>query len=145
MAAGDTAGPEQVRDSLILNFISSPEFRLNFGEPDNAEFVRIIYRQMLGREPSQPEVNFQVGAMNCPTARCVNGQVVMARNTILTPEATKRLEGGLVALMVYQALLLREAHPAEIAAVEDALANGKPLSQVIGEIVATPEFQALYK
>ena len=145
MAAGDVAGPEQVRDALISNFLSSQEFRLNFGEPDNAEFVRIIYRQMLGREPSQPEVNFQVGAMGCPTARCVNGQIVMARNTILTPEATRRLDGGLIALLVYHALLLREAHPAEIAAVEAALAGGKPLSQLIAEIVATAEFQALYK
>ena len=145
MANNEGSGPEKVRDDLITNFVNSEEFRLNFGQPDNAEFVRIVYRQMLGREASQPEVDFQVGAMGCPTARCVNKQVEMARNSILTPEVTGRLDGGLVALLVYHALLLREAHPADMEGLEQRLKQGTTLRQIIADVVSGPEFEQLFK
>jgi hypothetical protein len=164
LASGDVNKvPDKVRFDLITNFVDSTEFGLNFGQPDNAEFVRIVYRQMLGREASQAEVDWQVGNMNanrqaqcslaqppawcakCTDARCVGAQVIMARDTLLVDEAIKRLEGGAVARLMFYALWLREAHPADLARVEAELTNGKTLAQVIADFVLTPEFEKLYK
>jgi hypothetical protein len=141
LASLDAAGDSAVaRDGLIGNFINSAEFKLLYGTPNHSEFVRIIYRQCIGREPAPAEVDWQVSMMTG-----ANAQVVMARNTLLTPEVLNRFEAGTVALLMYHALLLREGHPADIASVQDAMGRGKTLGQVLGEIVASAEFQSLYK
>jgi hypothetical protein len=50
--------------SLIDNFLNSLEYRLRFGTPDNPAFVRLLYRNILMREASQAEVDFQSAALN---------------------------------------------------------------------------------
>ena len=136
-STGDSAG---ARTALVSAFVESAEFKLLFRTPSNAEFVRIIYRQVLGREATQAEVDWQVGVM-----AGANAQVLMARDTLLTPEVVARFEGGIVAQLLFHALLLREAHPTELVAVERALAEGKSLAQAVSEVVASAEFEALYK
>jgi hypothetical protein len=120
-----------------LAVIDSPEFKLHFGSPSDAEFVRIIYRKILGREATQAEVNWQVSMMM--------DKAVMATNTLLTPEAVTRFGRETTAPLIYHALLLRDAHPAEISSLEQALAGGKPLTQAVADVVSTAEFEALYR
>lgn len=144
MADNDTKDPAGIRNAMIQSFLDSAEFKLNFGEPENPDFVRIIYRQVLGREASQAEVDFQVKVMGC-TSRCQDKQIVFARDILLIPEAVRRVEGGAAALMMYHALLLKEGHPVDIEAIETALRGGKTLRDAIAEIVARDDFKALYK
>lgn len=49
--------------SLVGNFLNSEEYKLRFGTPDDAGFVRLLYRHILLREASQGEVDFQAGAL----------------------------------------------------------------------------------
>ena len=49
---------------LVANFLDSAEFKLRNPNRNNADFVRLLYRQILGREATQPEVDFQVANMN---------------------------------------------------------------------------------
>jgi hypothetical protein len=61
---------------LVVNFINSAEWRLKFGSPDNAAFVRLLYRKVLLREPAQPEVDFHVSTLTSAFA----DRVQMAAN-----------------------------------------------------------------
>jgi hypothetical protein len=49
---------------LVANLINSQEYRLKFDTPDNIEFVRLLYRNILLREPLSSEVSFQAAALS---------------------------------------------------------------------------------
>jgi hypothetical protein len=48
---------------LVENFISSAEYRLKFGTPSDGEYVRLLSRYILLREPSPAEVGLQVAEL----------------------------------------------------------------------------------
>jgi hypothetical protein len=68
-----------------------------------------------------------------------------ARDFLLVPEFTSRLDGRMTALLVHHALLLTEPHPEAVTAVQAALSSGASLLAVITDITNSDEFQRLYK
>ncbi len=50
-------------------FTTSPEFRASYGDVDDAEFVRQLYRNMLGREGDDEGIAFWVREMNAGMSR----------------------------------------------------------------------------
>ena len=67
---------------LVTNFVNSQEFGLRFGSPTAEDFVRIMYRNILLREPSSNEVAFQVAALNSGLTR-----VQLAENFLTVPSS----------------------------------------------------------
>ena len=101
---------------------------------------------MLNRTPSDGELEFHVRTMRGADGKTDElEKIVKARDFLPVPEFVAKLDTATAALM-YQALLLREAHPAEVSDVRDTLAEGrKTLAQVIAEITGTEEFRNLYR
>ncbi len=48
---------------VAVQLLNSPEFRERFGSPDDEGFVRLLYRNVLGRVPVQPEVDDWVAVL----------------------------------------------------------------------------------
>lgn len=81
--------------SLVAeDFAASPEFDAHFGAPDRSGFVRLLYRNTLGREPDPTEVAFHVGRLDGGTR---TGDVLLGFSE--SPEFHARtmagIEGGI--------------------------------------------------
>jgi hypothetical protein len=124
---------------LIFNFLNSAEYSLKFGSPSNPEFVRLVYRNVLRREPSQPEVNFQVGALTAGITR-----VQLASDFLNSNEFRVGIGARLTAFLLYATLLLRGPSQEEFSLRAAQIQNGVPVRQLVDQIISSPEFSALF-
>ena len=63
-------------DDLAEVFVQSPEFRDRYGDTGNAEFVALLYRNTLNREPDPDGQAFWTGAL--ASGRAARDDVVLA-------------------------------------------------------------------
>jgi hypothetical protein len=122
--------------ALAANFLNSAEWKLKFGSPDNAGFVRLLYRTILAREPSVAEVDFHRG--NLDAAR--NDRAQLAMEFLLVPEYRLKIAARLNAFILSSTLMRRQARPEEYSALLQRIAAGTPLRLLIREIADTEEF-----
>jgi hypothetical protein len=122
---------------LVGSFINSEEFRLTFGTLSDAAFVRLLYRNILRREPSQEEVEFQSGAL----AGLSRGQ--LASNFLNSSEFRIGFGPRLTAFLLYATLLTRDASPSELSSIEARLKGGMSLRPVVDEILSSVEFRSV--
>ena len=119
---------------LVGNFINSAEFKLKHGELTDAEFIRLLYRQALGREPSPIEIQGQMAAI-VPFSR-----VQFAANILNSIEFRSRVDAALTAFLLAATLLQRHPSPPERQTYETDLRNGVSLESVIAAILGGAEF-----
>jgi serralysin len=62
------AGPAPLQ-TLAQDFMSSPEFLARYGSVGDAQFVTLLYENVLGREPDAPGLAFQLGALDAGESR----------------------------------------------------------------------------
>jgi len=120
---------------LTANFLNSAEFQLKFGALSNAEFARLMYRNILLREPTPTEANFQANALNTGTPR-----VNLASNFLNSPEFQQGTGSRLMAFLAYATLLGRDPSATELTQAVTRLNAGTPVRTLIGEIVEGYEF-----
>lgn len=120
---------------LVSNFLNSAEYQLRFGSPDNAEFVRLLYRNILLREASPDEVAFQANALNTGTTR-----VDMATNFLNTAEFRQGTGPRLISFLITAGLYTRDPFTGERQRLTDQLGSSFPTKDIISVIFATPEF-----
>ncbi len=130
-------GAQVSPQALVANFLGSAEYGLRFGTPNNSEFVRLLYRYILGREASTAEVNFQAGALTGGTTRSF-----MAYNFLSSTEFRTRTNARLDAFLLYTGLLSRNPTDTELTATM-ATINNSGLKAAIANLLATPEFETL--
>jgi hypothetical protein len=121
---------------LTLNFLESDEFALLWGTLDDTAFVRLLYRQVLLREPTQPEIDLQTAAIRS------HGRTWVAQTFLNSPEFRSGRGPRLTAFLLYATLLQREPTPTERMAAMQRLAAGTPVATLIAEIVGSSEFNA---
>jgi hypothetical protein len=134
-------------DRLVENFISAEEYRLKFGTPDDPTFVRLLYRHILMREPSQPEVDHQVAALRALNAGNHNGRVIIARNFLSSAEFRAGTGPRLTSFLLYATLLQRDGSQPEREFREHQLSPpaSTPLKTLVLDFLAAPEFERLLR
>jgi hypothetical protein len=125
-------------NQLVSNFINSDEFELNNGTLTDQAFVRLLYRQVLLREPAQTEVDFQAGALAAGLTR-----VQLATNFLNSPEFREGTGPRLTAFLLYALILQRDPMVSERALRESQIASGTDLTGLMAEFLNSPEFQQL--
>jgi hypothetical protein len=68
MHALDTGLP---LEHVASNFIASPEFSTRYGTLDNAEFITLLYRNVLDREPDAAGLQFHLHEMSAGESRAL--------------------------------------------------------------------------
>jgi hypothetical protein len=126
------------QDSLVENFLNSAEYAAKFPNASNAEFVRLLYRYVLLREPSQAEVNFHVGNINQGQLR-----TALARNFLNSAEFRSGTGPRLIAFLLYATFLLRDPNPADRMLRENQIRSGVSLSALVTEFLNLPEFRGI--
>jgi hypothetical protein len=126
--------------AMVNNFLSSGEYTLRFGHPDNQEFVRLLYRYILRREATPQEVTNQSNRLQ-PQGTMTRAD--LAYLFLNSDEFRQKLDARLTAFLLYATLLLRDASPDEMALRMGQLANATPatVKQIVGEIIQSPEFK----
>ena len=112
------------QDQLVSNFINSAEFTLKYGSISNADFVRLMYQNILLRPAAQAEVNAWLNVLSNPA----NTRTIVARSFLNSPEFQNGTGPRLLAFLLYSTLLLRDPSPEERTSLEDILRDPSQLA-----------------
>ncbi|MBC8164625.1 MAG: SBBP repeat-containing protein [Bryobacteraceae bacterium] len=123
------------QNQLVTNFLNSVEYMAANPAQTDAQFVNLLYVQVLGRVPTIGEVNLQVGALAAGTTR-----VALASAFLNTAEFRLRTTGRLTSFLLYAALLGRNGSSAELLNRQFQLDSGTPLRNIIIDFVGSGEF-----
>ncbi len=151
----DAAGFEFWRDQranglplgdMIAAFQASPEFIATYGSLDNAEFVTLIYNNVLGRDPDGPGLAHWTALLDSGVTRAAvtEGFVESAEFVSITDTVPpySSVEGAVRRL--YQAFFEREAAPADITYWVGQHQSGIPLVAIADYFATSTEFVSRY-
>lgn len=119
-------------DGIAANFVASPEFGARNGAPDNRGFVRLLYRNVLGREPDASGEAYWVAQLD--SGRMSRARVLVSFSQ--SPEHIARNAPNLPVALAYAGLLRRPVDPGGLAHW-----SGRPIAEVVGALVASEEFR----
>jgi hypothetical protein len=122
-------------DAIAAAFVASPEFAARNGAPDSRGFVRLLYRNVLGRDADQAGEDHWVAQLD--SRRMSRSQVLVSFSE--SPEHRSRTARALPVALAYAGLLRRPAEPAALAHW-----SGRPLAELVGGIVGSPEFRSRF-
>jgi hypothetical protein len=125
---------------LVGNFMASAEYALKYGNPSDAEFVRLLYRYILLREASANEVNFHVRSLEGGLSR-----VSLAMNFLNTTEFRTGTQARLNAFLVYASFLMRGPTSTEHSGRAAQLQSGRSINEVIGDLLGSEEFTRILR
>ena len=111
---------------------------MKFGNPSNDDYVRLLYRYVLLREPSPPEVQFQSNALATGTTR-----VQLATNFLNSAEFRVGTGPRLSAFLLYALLLQRDPSDSERSFCEGQISGGANVRDLIAQFLSTAEFNNL--
>jgi hypothetical protein len=126
-------------NQLVSNFLAAAEYKLAYGEPDDAGFVRLLYRYVLLREAAPPEVDGQVGALKTLT------RVQLANNFLNSNEFRNGTGPRLTAFVLYSCTLLRGPNEPERNSTIAELQSGATSRSIIARLIASAEFSEILR
>ncbi|HYO83777.1 MAG TPA: hypothetical protein VES20_20410, partial [Bryobacteraceae bacterium] len=108
----------------------------------NEQFVRLLYRDVLGRTgtPSTSEMEFQLKALGAGTAE---DRARSATSFFLVPEFTSRVNADLNAQLLYFLFLQRDPTPTEYQTTRARITDDASVRQIIRELINSSEFRGL--
>jgi len=84
-------------------FATSPEFQATYGSLTNAQFVTLVYHNVLGRDPDATGLAYWTGQLN--SGAMTRGQVMVGFSE--SPEYTQRSYNWVFVTMIYYGMLRR--------------------------------------
>ncbi len=87
---------------IANNFSQSPEFTAIYGALDNAQYVALLYQNMLGRTAAQGEIDYHVARL---TGGATRGEV--AAGFTESPEFVARVANDVYVTMMYVGMVRR--------------------------------------
>lgn len=122
--------------TIVAAFLNSPEYRARWGTPSDSEFIRLLYRYILLREATEPEVAGHVATL------ATLSRTTVAYNFLHTPEYFLRIGPRLSAFMLGAVLRQRDNTLGERQYLID---NDKFSWERTLGIMATEEFKSLIR
>jgi hypothetical protein len=119
-------------------FAASSEFKTKYGSLSNTAFVNLVYQNVLGRAPDAGGRDFWVRRLNARTVS--RGQVML--NFSESSENTRKMESEVNSVLLRSAMLQRMPTATEHAADVAYLDGPAGLSDLAGQLLALPEYDA---
>jgi hypothetical protein len=123
---------------LVTNFLNSLEYQLKYGHPPDDEFIRLLYRNILRREPSQADVDFQLGRLRSGTPR-----THIAADFLNSPEFQAGSGPKLISFLQYATLLQRDAEQWERDYWAELMTGGMTVRTVFWYFVTSAEMKLM--
>lgn len=121
----------QVSDEFVL----SQEFQNRYGELTDAEYVNLVYVNVLGRDADEGGLAFWIDQMNQGMTR---GAVMAAFSD--SPEYRNVIDSKVLATMLYVGMLRRSPDPVGLDYWADVISTGFPYSAVISGFLDSKEY-----
>ena len=131
---GRSRGGTSLR-TISQSFAASPEFTRLYGSLNNADFVRLVYRNVLGRTPDTKGLNHWVGQLDKGTSR---GAVMIGFSESAEYKGTTAAVTDIVT--VVDSMLARAPKAAERSTWEPQLKSGTTRAQLIAWVLALPAY-----
>jgi len=131
--------------------VNSPEFQATYGSLDDAQFVNLLYQNVLDRSAAPGEIAFHVGRLQAGASR---SDVVVGFSE--SPEHIQKHSGAVNAGLwdidesmasvarLYFGMLERTPETSGLAFYAQQFANGLTVQQVANGFAASPEFRGKY-
>lgn len=124
---------------LAQIFAQTPEFRTLYGTLSDAEFVTLVYRNVLGRDPEPTGFAYwteqlRTGAMN-------RGRVMLGFSE--APEYVQKMRPSVTAVELWYGMVRRAPSPAEVTSVANRITAGVPVTTIVLEVLASTEYRAV--
>ncbi len=126
--------------AALNSFLSSPEFQATYGNPTAAEFVNLVYRNVLGRDPDPTGFNFWVTGLNTGAV----SRAGLVDQFIRSPEYDRIIRARAQANLLYMGFLRRSADPTGLTYWTGVLANPSALPGAISGFITSAEYQARF-
>ncbi len=121
----------QVSDEFVL----SQEFQNRYGDLTDAEYVNLVYVNVLGRDADEGGLAFWLNEMDNGLSR---GAVMAAFSD--SPEYRNVIDSRVLATMLYVGMLRRSPEPEGLDYWADVIAGGFPYSSVIAGFLESKEY-----
>lgn len=121
-------------------FVISDEFKQRYGSLTNEQFVTLIYRNILNREPDPVGFEFWVNELN--SGRRSAGQVMADFSE--SPENKLKTRGLAQVYALYANMLKRDVDPVVLAEWVPRVNAGESLRPLIEQLLAKPEYRARF-
>lgn len=126
-------------DAMSATFAASPEFAARYGALDNAGFVDLIYRNVLGRAPEAQGRAYWIAQLNAGLDR---GQTMTYFSE--SPEYLARSERWVQVTMIYVGLLRRAPEREGFDYWVGELTGGRSVLDMIGGFLDSGEYAARF-
>ncbi|MCU1453698.1 MAG: hypothetical protein JWN46_1844 [Acidimicrobiales bacterium] len=123
--------------SIASAFASSSEFKNRYGPLTNAQFVDLVYQNVLGRPPDASGRAYWVKKLDQGTSR---GTVMIGFSN--SQEYTNKQAANVAVIDTYLGLLRRAPTPTEASNAVSRVKAGTPITTIITEILASGAYAA---
>ncbi len=123
-------------DVIANNFTLSPEFQATYGALGNPQYVTLLYQNILGRTPSQGEIDFHVNRLVSGVSR---GAVLVGFSE--SPEYQQQSFIDVYVTMMYVGMLRRAPEQAGFDFWVDYMEAGNPGLALILGFLQAPEYR----
>lgn len=139
--------------TLAAGFVNSPEFQTTYGALSNAQFVTLLYQNVLERAPDPNGLSYWTGLLDNGMSRAEvvvgfseSQEFVVATTFDSRAFAANVLFGATLGQVyrVYQATLDRAPDPEGFVFYVETLVGGFSLAQITTGFISSPEFQSMY-
>jgi hypothetical protein len=127
-------------DAISNFFAASPEFQSTYGALTNAQYVNLIYQNVLGRAPDQVGYDFWLNQLD--TAARTRGQVMLAFSE--SAEYLGTSYNMVYVTMMYVGMLRRAPEQGGFDFWVNYLATGNSGLNLINGFLAAPEYRARF-
>jgi hypothetical protein len=143
--AGLTFQAQQLRNGVPVQevaqaFASSPEFTTTYGALTNAQYVDLVYQNVLGRAPDPAGQAFYLDGLNNGTM--TRGSVMVGFSE--SPEFTNMVANDVFVVALYVGTLRRTPIQSEVDFYTNILETGGTRTAVIEGFIGAPEYRARF-
>lgn len=121
--------------AISSNFAASSEFQRRYGSLSNADFVRLVYRNVLGRSPDAGGLSYWTNQLRTTT----RGRVMVGFSE--SSEYQRKQAGEVATTSVLFGMLKRAPTAEELTLTAARIEGGTPVTQVITEVLASEGYR----
>jgi hypothetical protein len=124
--------------AISSTFAASSEFQRRYGALSNADFVKLVYQNVLGRQPDSGGLDYWTRQMKNGKTR---GQLMVGFSE--SSEYIRKQAPSVTVVEIWWGMLHRAPSAAEIAGYGTRIKTGTPATTIITEVLASTEYRSL--
>ena len=122
--------------TVLNSFLTSPEFQQLYGTVSDADFINLVYQNVLGRQPDAGGYAYWFGYLNAGSL----SRATVMDSFVRSPEYDNTVRASGYANLLYMGFLRRSADKAGLAYWKGVLGNFSNLPIAIGDFIQSPEY-----